>query len=123
MTGIIVNSDKSELIVINSSEQDKSINYGHDTYNITCKKDDEPVRYLGVWVSGRKNDKFIKHQCKEEINITANRLSKKKIMSQQVIYVFNAVIIPRIEYQTNLTILDEKTCEKLQVPNKKTSKT
>ena len=29
MTGIIVNSDKSELIVINSSEQDKSIKNNH----------------------------------------------------------------------------------------------
>src|SRR5581483_6005130 len=38
---------------------------------------------------------------------------------QQIIYVFNAVIILRIEYHTNLTILDEKSCDKLQVPIRK----
>ena len=119
MTGIIVNPEKSELIVINSDEDDKSINYGHNTYNIKCKDEKEPVRYLGVWLSGQKNDKFITNQCKEEIINTTNRLRRKKITSQQVIYVFNAVIIPRIEYRTNLTILNEKTCVKLQVPIRK----
>ena len=119
MTGIIVNPEKSELIVINSNEDDKSINYGHNTYNIKCKDENEPVRYLGVWLSGQRNDKFIINQCKEEIINTTNRLKRKKITSQQVIYVFNAVIIPRIEYRTNLTILNEKICVKVQVPIRK----
>jgi ribonuclease HI len=116
MIGILVNPNKSELIVINSDEEEKAINYGNNEYNIVAKKELEPVRYLGVWLSGRKNDKFIKSQCRDEITVTTNRLKRKKITSQQIIYVFNAVIIPRIEYRTNLTVLDEKSCDKLQAP-------
>ena len=76
-----------------------------DNNSIKCKQENEPVRYLVIWISGRKNDKFIKNQCNDEILITTNRLKWKKITSQQIVYVFNAVIIPRIEYRTNLTIL------------------
>ena len=115
ITGIIVNPNKSDLIhkkKINQLTMDMIL-------NIKCKKEDEPVRYLGIWISEQKNDKLIKNQCYDEIFITTNRLKRKRIISQQIIYVFNAVIIPRIEYYTNLIILDKKSCDKLQVPIRK----
>ena len=116
MTGILVNTKKSELIVINSNENQKSINYGNDQFTIKAKPELEPIRFLGVWISGKKNDKFIKQQIKEEIDVVSNRLSRKRITSQQIVYVINAVIMPRIEFRTHLTVFDEDTCTKLQTP-------
>ena len=48
MTGIIVNPNKSDLIVINLQEKDKSINYGHDSYNIKCKKEEKKMNLLDI---------------------------------------------------------------------------
>ena len=116
LTGILVNANKSELIVINSDNDINSIKYGNNEYEIIAKRADEPIRFLGVWISGQKNDRFIMNQVKGEVNLAVNRLKRKRITSQQIVYVFNAVIVPRIEYRCNLSAFTEKKCEKLQVP-------
>jgi len=115
-TGIQVNTKKADLIVINSKEQVKSIKYGNDTHEIKAIENNKPVRFLGVWVSEYDNIKFIKTQVKDEIILTTNLLQRKHIMSQQIVYIFNAVIIPRIEYKMNLTLLNEKELDKLARP-------
>ena len=37
-------------------------------------------------------------------------------MSQQIIYIFNAIIISRIQYKINLILLNEKELDKLARP-------
>ena len=81
LTGILVNANKSELIVINSDNEINSIRYGNNEYEIMAKRADEPIRFLGVWISGQKNDQFIMNQVKDEINLAVNRLKKKRITS------------------------------------------
>ena len=48
LTGILVNANKSELIIINSDNDINSIKYENNEYEIIAKRADEPIRFLGV---------------------------------------------------------------------------
>ena len=86
------------------------------THEIKTIENNKPVRFLGVWVFEHDNIKFIKTQAKDGITLTTNLLQWKHITSQQIVYIFNAVIIPRIEYKMNITLLNEKELDELARP-------
>ena len=74
---------------------------------------------MGVWISAEQNKNFIKAQIKQEIDLMSNKMRKKYVTSQQITYVFNAVILPRIEYRTNLHLFTEKELINLAGPVRK----
>ncbi len=48
-----------------------------------------------------------------------NALKYKKVTDKQLLYVFNAVIIPRLEYRSQLIFLSEDLCSTLMAPFRK----
>src|ERR1043166_10046380 len=102
-----VNPDKSKLIIINNSEEieEKYIRYGvKNKIKIYPEKPNSSVRFLGVWISEKNNKKFVFNQIIRDVNII---FGLKKLSPEQIKYVINAVVIPRIEYKNHLTIFTE----------------
>ena len=56
------------------------------------------------------------NQAKQEVLNISNLLKRKPITDKQLLYIFNMVAIPRIEYRTQVTTLSHTECEKIAAP-------
>ncbi|RHZ80983.1 hypothetical protein Glove_130g83 [Diversispora epigaea] len=74
---------------------------------------DYPVRSLGVYITENGSKQFQKDRLKKLTNYMANILKGKPITDKQAIYIFNAVVIPMLEYSLNDMTLSEKECLKI----------
>jgi hypothetical protein len=84
---------------------------GHD--NLKPIDSNFPVRSLGVFVTESGSKKFQKERMKKMVDYMATILRGKQITDKQVIYIFNVVIIPMLEYNLNDMTLTEKECNKI----------
>jgi len=55
----------------------------------------------------KNNKKFVYNQIIRDVNIIFGLTSRKKLSQEQIKYVINAVVIPRIEYKSHLTVFTE----------------
>jgi exonuclease III/ribonuclease HI len=111
-----INSRKSVLITINSSESQEENNHVHaglDGGKVERIKPDEYTRFLGVWIGSKNQKKDTIHRIQEEVNKIKVPLERKKITDKQALYILNRVLIPRIEYRMQTCHLSEKECELL----------
>src|SRR5205814_9837363 len=107
--GIKVNKEKSKLIVINSSEtkDNTNITYGTNSTKIFLLEKKEFTRFLGVWIGEDDNKNFVKGQINDEIEKAYNVMKYKKIIDDQIRYIYNVVLISRCEYKMMITILSK----------------
>ena len=75
--------------------------YGQREEKIYSLKPSEFTRFLGVWIGSSNNKKFVMNQILKEIN---GIVVRKRITPEQMAYIINAVIIPKIEYRGHLSI-------------------
>src|ERR1044071_5399428 len=59
---------------------------------------------------------FITDQFKEEITKDCNYLWSKKVTDKQMLYIFNTVIIPRLEFKSQLTFISESMIHNITAP-------
>src|SRR5438045_9150175 len=113
--GIKVNKEKSKLIVINSSETKDNTNiiYGANSIKIQPLEKKDFTRFLGVWIGEADNKQFVKKQIKDEINKASNVMKYKKIIDDQIKYIYNTVLIPHCEYKMLITILSKEDINEL----------
>src|SRR2546423_8388352 len=120
-TNILVNDFKAELmttaklIMITNSNGVSPITFttGLSTVTLTPKLHRSSVRYLGVWINLNKSRTFVLNQCKREISVCCSLLRSKRASDKQLLYVYNMVIIPHLEYLTQITILTAKECRQI----------
>src|SRR5213079_2229767 len=77
----------------------------HTTNSITIRSID-PVQsfcFLGVWFNLSISTKFIKLQLTKEYNQFTNVLRYKKLTGKQLVYLHNNVLIPKLEYLSQVT--------------------
>ena len=124
LTSIKVNKTKSELLVHVPGEttiynQPIILNFGHNQISITPKQYNESARILGAWVNLAGSNKFVNAQLRTDVITFCNVLKRKYITDKQLLYLWNMVIIPRLEYRSQLTILDRNDCHKITSPFRK----
>src|SRR5947209_19124596 len=89
---------------------------GLSTVTFTPKLHRSSVRYLGVCINLNKSRTIVLNQCKKEISVCCSLLRSKRASDKQLLYVYNMVIIPRLEYLTQITILTAKECRQIITP-------
>ncbi|CAJ0827291.1 5476_t:CDS:2, partial [Entrophospora sp. SA101] len=106
LNNIQINKNKSVLLTSQTDQEQNIINlkFGNSTINIKPISKSESVRFLGVWINLNNRKNFVKNQIINEINKSCNMMSRKPLTDKQLIYIFNKIIIPRIEYRAQLTI-------------------
>src|SRR5436305_1944766 len=80
---------------------------------------DISFRFLGVWFTLSLNKKFVKKQCKTEYQLFANKLSRKRLTTDQLKYLHNAVLLPKVLYRLKCTALSERDCNIIASPFKR----
>jgi ribonuclease HI len=117
LNNIKVNKDKSELLVHQpeADEQETLIelNFGSDIIKIKPALYKESVRILGVWVNLAGDRTYIINQAKDKVTQFCNIMKSKRVTDKQLLYLWNMVIIPYIEYRTQITFLDKNECDSI----------
>ncbi|GBC15254.2 ribonuclease H-like domain-containing protein [Rhizophagus irregularis DAOM 181602=DAOM 197198] len=67
-------------------------------------------RFLGVWFNIKSSRDFVKKQLKRECCSFAATIRPAKLSPKQVVYLHNAVLIPKLEYRMQVTHLSESDC-------------
>src|SRR5204863_1302600 len=107
LNDININGDKSEVIVINAKRQHQTsdgIVMGTDQYTVKPAANNQLIRYLGVWFSFKLFPKHQQRIARQEIDSIVNIIRTKRPMVDQVIYINNRVLIPRLEYRMCTTL-------------------
>src|SRR5215208_426092 len=110
---IQINWPKSELLVNKFQRDPFTIHNNDNVHQITAHKSKESIRYLGVWISLTNNRAYIVNQIHEEIKSAVTIMRKKKLTDAQLTYIYNTVILPRIEYKSQLTLPSERQCSRI----------
>ncbi|GES75128.1 ribonuclease H-like domain-containing protein [Rhizophagus clarus] len=87
-----------------------------DHINIKAKHPCEPTRILGVHFNIKNDNRYLISKIKTEVDHLTNLMYKKKITDKHILYIFNRIIIPRIEYWSQVTVLSKKDTENLIIP-------
>ncbi|GBB93697.1 hypothetical protein RclHR1_22150002 [Rhizophagus clarus] len=67
-------------------------------------------RFLGVWFNIKGSQDFVKKQIAGECNSFAATLRPAKLSAKQVVYLYNMVLIPKLEYCMQVTHLSTQDC-------------
>ena len=106
-----INSNKSILITINSSNEfPNTVQAGMNCETVTELDRKLHARFLGIWLGNKKNKKDLIPRIQQEIKAITTVLQKKKITDKQTTYILNRVLIPRIEYRMQHCNLQRTTC-------------
>ncbi|PKK57248.1 hypothetical protein RhiirC2_798395, partial [Rhizophagus irregularis] len=99
LNNIKINKQKSELLLRknvnkkNPLDKKVNINFGQETIEIEPTPCNQSSRFLGVWINAYTG-----------------------ITDKMMIYLFNSLIIPIIEYRTQLHIIEDAKLDKLMAP-------
>src|SRR5215213_437953 len=121
LNNIKVNKDKSELLVHDPKDAQLNknpitLNFGNDQIIITPKLYNESARILGVWVNLDGNKKYVIQQMYDEVTKLCLILKRKPITDKQLLYLWNMVVIPRLEYRSQITVLNQQQCNRIVSP-------
>ena len=120
MNNTKINFSKAELIC-NRSPNDPSLplpktpepyefSLENSPFSITPLTPTSSFRFLGVWFNLRMKQNFVKHQCRIEYQTFANTLRRKKLTVKQLTYLHNTVLLPKVEFRSQTSILSPNAC-------------
>ncbi|CAB5363664.1 unnamed protein product [Rhizophagus irregularis] len=124
LNDIKINKKKSVLL-IRFKEKKKlkneiNLQFGNEEIGIQPIQHNGSERFLGVWINMYNKSQHIQQQVKNEVmSINKAFTTKKGLPDKMMIYFFNYLIIPIVEYRTQLTVMDGKVLERLMSPLEK----
>src|SRR5947207_2365313 len=121
---IKVNKDKSELLLkkLNKDfiyEDDIQLHFGNHCIDIRPKHPKESTRILGVWFNMNNCRDFVINQISDEVINLSESMYRKWITDKHMLYIYNKLIIPRIEYRSQLVVLTKQEYASIISPFRK----
>jgi ribonuclease HI len=116
LNSIKVNPDKSSLLTLNPSTPQNETYATFDNIQINPTLPNIPVRILGVWFNSSGSQKHHISSFKNIINSFVSLLYPKKLTGEQMIYILNHVLAPKLEYRYQTTFFSKKECSDLLSP-------
>src|SRR6266511_2157315 len=119
LNSIQTNNDKAVLLSTKAAKRTENcepitLTVGSEIINITPLPLNDSTRILGVWLTAGKSNQHIIKQIREEIVSCCALLKHKIITDKQILYIYNTVIIPRIEFRSQLVFLSKDQCDNIQ---------
>src|ERR1044072_2210189 len=118
LNDILINDDKATLLTNNKDCAGKQVTRRFNSTLSVIKTEpmQQATRILGVWISMITSKTVVTDQLKEEINKDCNYLWSKKVTDKQMLYIFNTVIVPRLEFKSQLTFISESMIHYITEP-------
>src|SRR5215213_514058 len=101
---------------LSSTSMPFTFNLTTDSFTITPIAPKDSFRFLGVWFTLASSSAFVKAQCRTEYRLFANKLHGKQLTVKQLVYLNNAVLIPKIEYRIMCSLFSETECNSISAP-------
>ncbi|CAB4434466.1 unnamed protein product [Rhizophagus irregularis] len=73
-------------------------------------------RFLGVWFSLSASSQFVLKQARSMVKDMAALLGLKKLLAQHVAYLYNVVLLLRLEFRLQTTLFSESTIQSIVKP-------
>ncbi|GBC25005.2 reverse transcriptase family protein [Rhizophagus irregularis DAOM 181602=DAOM 197198] len=73
-------------------------------------------RFLGVWFNLLASSRFVHNQTVSMVKDMAALLSPKKLLAQHIAYLYNVVLLPRLEFRLQTTLFAESTINRMVSP-------
>ncbi|CAB4415499.1 unnamed protein product [Rhizophagus irregularis] len=70
-------------------------------------------RFLGVWFSLSASSQFVLKQARSMVKDMAALLAPKKLLAQHVAYLYNVVLLPRLEFRLQTSLFSEPTVQSI----------
>ncbi|RIA95310.1 hypothetical protein C1645_816927 [Glomus cerebriforme] len=96
-----------------------SLSFGSDSLYIIPVVKLQSVRILSIWVNLDFNCFFVKIQINDDIIHAVNVMKYKKLTDKHLVYIFNTVLYPKIEYRSQLMVLSKNECLAVTAPFRK----
>ena len=96
------------------SREEQWIQMGTDNAKVFAKKLGEETRFLGVWLNATMENKKSIARIHKSLEDFIPTTRCKKATLAQLVYIYNNVIIPKIEYLHKITHLSESQCHTLE---------
>ncbi|GBC53991.2 hypothetical protein RIR_jg15967.t1 [Rhizophagus irregularis DAOM 181602=DAOM 197198] len=114
INNIQTNYDKFEMITNKKLDKDiVEVNFRSSKRMVKPLTSKESVRILGVWINLDLRTNYVFNQCKNIIKRYNKTISFKQITDLQMKYIYNHVIIPRVDYKVQLLVWTNSQTEKL----------
>ena len=97
-------------------QEPRCIEIGPTKEKVVEKKSNEPTRFLGVWLSRKSSQHHALNIARKEVNTIIKALARKSSTLAQLIYINNRVLLPRLEYRLQHSVLLREQCDRLQSP-------
>ena len=115
---IEINPKKSELIVMNrkGKDNDLKVELGHKREEVKAKSAKDTVRLLGVWLGGGEQKRRCRIKLQQEVRNFVQVIKSKKISIEQIKYLNNKVLLPRLEYRSMIYLWSKQICDRIHQP-------
>jgi hypothetical protein len=109
-----VNGEKSVLITINKPDPSPvTVKVGPKEEIVTELDRKQHTRFLGIWIGNKNHTQDAAKRVSEEIAVIYKALNNKWVADKQVEYIINRVLVPRIKYCIQHSLLTWNTCNNL----------
>jgi len=71
---------------------------------------------LGVWINPKCQEKASIGRCKKVVGCITSILKMKRLSVNQIVYINNIVLLPKLEYILANIIIDKKRCDSIHQP-------
>src|SRR5277367_2120112 len=88
-----------------------SFNLHNSAFALTPLPFSASFHFLGVWFSLTSSHSFVLKQCRSEYVSFSGKLRRKRLTLEQLRYLHNSVLMPRVEYRLKTSALLESQCE------------
>lgn len=120
LADIKIKKDKYKLLTnISKPPKEVTLTVSHHDIRIAVSPTNKAERILGVMINANNRHSATVKKIRQTIYSFTITVRKKKATHDQIRYLINKIIIPRIEYLTQFTVLSQPLADSLMRPLKK----
>jgi hypothetical protein len=122
LNDIQINKEKTEILLRKNDKKDVKklvLEFGDKMIEITPIKKDQSLRILGVWFNAYNKKDFVLNQVKKEVQNFCELLKRRRVTDKHLAYLFNSLVLPKIEYRAQAVVFSENEIEMIMSPFRK----
>ncbi|EXX71243.1 hypothetical protein RirG_080200 [Rhizophagus irregularis DAOM 197198w] len=119
-----VHANSAKYVLLFSSDPSSVIFFGlsppplinNNTLTLTSLALTTSFRFLGVWFSLSASSQFVLKQARSMVKDMAALLTLKKLLAQHVAYLYNAVLLSRLEFRLQTSLFFDSIVQSIIFP-------
>ncbi|CAB4416056.1 unnamed protein product [Rhizophagus irregularis] len=119
-----VQANSAKYVLLSSSNPSSVVSFAispsplvsNNILTLTSLALNTSFRFLGVWFSLSASSQFVLKQARSMVKDMAALLAPKKLLAQHIAYLYNVVLLPRLEFRLQTSLFSEPTVQSIISP-------